>query len=120
MEHIAGSVGYRLVLGHAVVVVAGDTGPTDSVVVAAAGADVLVHEATWDRAHQAQARVMPHSTAEEAGAVAERAGVKRLVLTHLPSERVIPARTIHDEASEAFHGPVDLALDLWQLPIAGG
>lgn len=120
VEHISGSVGYRVRLRHAVIVITGDTSPAESVVTAAAGADLLVHEATWDRAHQAQARIMPHSTGEEAGAVAERAGVKRLVLTHLPSERVIPAKTIQDEALQAFHGPVDLALDLWQLPIAEG
>ncbi len=120
VEHISGSVGYRIVLGSTVVVVGGDTGPTESVVAAAAGVDLLVHEATWDRAHLAQARIMPHSTGEEAGVIAARADVKRLVLTHLPSETVIPARTIREEAAGAFHGPVDLARDLWRLPLPGG
>ncbi len=118
VEHISGSVGYRIMVGNVVVVVSGDTGPAESVVAAAVGADVLIHEATWDRARQAQARIMPHSTGEEAGAVARRAGVKRLVLTHLPAGSLIPAENIRSEASEAFCGPVDLAWDLWRLPVA--
>jgi ribonuclease BN (tRNA processing enzyme) len=71
--------GSRLVYG-------GDTGPTEALVAAAAGADLLVAEATLaSEADDEQSR--GHSTAEEAIAMARRAGVGRLVLTHYPSAR---------------------------------
>lgn len=47
---------------------------------AAAGADVLLCEATLPAEYAGRA---PHMTAEEAGKLAETSGAKRLVLTHL-------------------------------------
>ena len=64
----------------------GDTGPTDALVDAARGADLLIAEATLaSEADDEQTR--GHSTPEEAIAMARRAGVGRVVLTHYPSAR---------------------------------
>jgi ribonuclease Z len=65
------------------VVIAGDTGPSQSVLEAARGADVLVHEATFCHEEEDRARETAHSTALDAAAIARDADVRLLALIHL-------------------------------------
>jgi ribonuclease Z len=64
------------------VVLLGDTCASAAIARAAAGADLLSHEATFNAAMAPKARLATHSTAEQAGAFAAEIGARALVLTH--------------------------------------
>ena len=68
-----------------VIVYTGDTRPSEEVVRLASGADLLIHEATFADDLVERAKLDGHSTPSQAAGVASRAGVKRLILTHISS-----------------------------------
>ncbi|MGZ4593215.1 MAG: MBL fold metallo-hydrolase [Actinomycetes bacterium] len=86
-------------------VYSGDTGASDALVSLAQGADLLLCEASNVEGGDNPPAL--HLTGREAGEHATKAGVRRLVLTHVPpwydSARALA------EAAPAFHGPVELA-----------
>lgn len=97
------------------VVLTGDTRPCPSVIAAAAGADLLVHDATFTEQEAERARTTMHSTAGEAALVAREAGVKLLALTHLSFR--CTARETQAEARPIFEKlivPNDS--DRWVIP----
>jgi len=82
----------------------GDTRPTDAVAAAAEDADLLVHDATFASDWADRARETAHSTAREAAAIADRAGAKRLALTHISTRYAGDHSPIEREAREHFDG----------------
>ncbi|HET7791679.1 MAG TPA: ribonuclease Z [Gemmatimonadales bacterium] len=84
------------------VAITGDTRPCAAVVDGAAGADLLVHEATFGEEERDRAKETGHSTAKEAAQVALAARARRLVLTHLSARYSISAEELAKEAKEVF------------------
>jgi ribonuclease Z len=73
--------------GHSVTFIT-DTRPSEVSVELARGSDLLIHEASFSRVLQPDANAGDHyhSTAQEAGVIARKAGCSRLALVHLGPE----------------------------------
>lgn len=89
------------------VVYSSDTEPCDAVTRLARGADTLIHEATFPE--RDRGRFGAHSTAADAGRVAARAGVLRLILCHIEAEYHGELEALAAEARSHFQGVVEIA-----------
>ncbi|MEQ1707257.1 MAG: MBL fold metallo-hydrolase [Terricaulis sp.] len=135
------AVGYRIEYAGRSIVVSGDTSRSNSLAIAARGADLLVHEAISPRLdrimHDATMEAGRenvgaifidildyHTTPEDAGSVAEEAGVGALAITHFLPQTPIPglAETFVRDAKRTYHGPVWAMRDgdVISLPRDGG
>jgi len=101
--------------GRTSVVYSSDTVPCDAVVALARGAETLVHEATFP--HRDRGRFGAHSTAAEAGEIAARAGVRRLILAHIEASYHDELDALADEARTRFGGVVEIARELEPYPL---
>lgn len=97
--------------------ISGDTRPCKNLASAAAGADVLIHEATFSEDQQDRAELTQHSTAFEAGWVASEAQVKKLVLSHFSSRHDTRPEVLVKEATRAYSGEVVAAYDGFALDL---
>ena len=111
------------------IVISGDTAPSQNLVKLAAGADVLVHSVMYpaaiDRlvarvpnAAALKASILAHQTsAEDAGRVAQQAGVKTLVLSHfVPADDPNVTEAMWLEAARRrFRGTVIVGRDLLEV-----
>jgi ribonuclease Z len=88
------------------IVYSGDTGPSERVARFARGAQVLIHEAAGT--------LLGHSSAADAGRVAQSAGVDQLFLIHYPA-RAGRLGALLAEARQHYSGRLDLARDMESL-----
>lgn len=68
-----------------IVTILGDTRKCGNAAKLAADADLLIHEATFSKGEESLAHDYFHSTTHQAAEIANRAGVKKLCLTHISS-----------------------------------
>lgn len=123
------SFGYRFDGPDRSIVISGDTAPSDRLIKLAEGADVLVHEALHVPAIDRLVARVPnattlersllshHTSAEDAGRVAQAAGVKTLVLSHLvpPDDPEVTDAMWIEAARRSFRGPVIVGRDLMEI-----
>jgi ribonuclease Z len=81
-------------------VVVGDTGRTDDLLEVCQGADALVIESTYTDEEAEMARQFSHLTARQAAELAVKAGIKKLILTHI--SRRYREKDILKEAQATF------------------
>lgn len=125
------ALGYRFDFNDRSIVFSGDTTPVESVAQLAEGADLLVHEVmyvpaveNYVRSQIAKGRPVnfesfmahmraDHSPVEDVGRIAQEAGVKTLVLSHLtPAIDSISDDTWRAPAAKYFKGEIIVGKDL--------
>jgi ribonuclease BN (tRNA processing enzyme) len=125
------ALAYRFDFRDRSIAFSGDTAPLEAVARLAKGADILVHEAMYVPAVEAYVRdriakgvptnfdaymahmKADHSSVEDVGRIAQAAGVKTLVLSHLvPGIDGIPDETWREAAAKHFQGSIIVARDL--------
>lgn len=128
------ALGYRFDFRDRSIAFSGDTAPLEAVAQMAKGADVLVHEAMYVpaledyiRGQIAKGRPVKfdafmahmkadHSPVEDIGRIAQEAGVKTLVLSHLtPAIDSISDATWREPAAKHFNGEILVGKDLMVL-----
>jgi ribonuclease BN (tRNA processing enzyme) len=128
------ALAYRFDFRDRSIAFSGDTAPIESVARLARGADILVHEVLYLPALEAYIRDriakgspihfddymahmrIDHSPVEEVGRIAQEAGVRTLVLSHLtPGIDGIPDEKWRDLAAKQFKGQIVVARDLMVL-----
>lgn len=117
---VENAFGYRIDAFGQSVVISGDTALSENLIKFSRGADVLVHEAClpeeFDKRNtpEVAARLKAyHSTPEQAGTAAQRAGVKLLVLSHL-----VPGgyeEIYAERAAKTFSGKIVVGRDLMRF-----
>jgi len=97
------------------IVYTGDTKPFEAFAIFAEGADLVIHDCTFDDSLSEKAGVDGHSTPTQAARQAKVAGAKQLVLSHI-SARYPNAGLLLDQAKKIFPNTI-LAEDFMELEL---
>ncbi|MGJ9385279.1 MBL fold metallo-hydrolase [Salipaludibacillus sp. CF4.18] len=128
MVHNVPTYGLRFEGKDQVIVHTGDTAPTENAVALSQGADILIQDAAlavnetykditdpelqkiWDNLQK------EHCSPAQAADIAQKAGVKKLVLTHfLPN---VDQERAYKEAADVFDGKIIIGQDLQTIDVA--
>jgi ribonuclease BN (tRNA processing enzyme) len=119
---------YKFESADGTIVISGDTAPSDALVDFAQGANVLLHEVLhWPAIRSAprvgdfqeadlQALAAHHTSSEDVGAIAQRAHVKTLVLTHFIPPFFDPVE-LREYVAKDFDGEIVIADDLTRVEL---
>jgi ribonuclease BN (tRNA processing enzyme) len=114
------SFGFRIQTPDRVSVISGDTRPSEALVQACNGCDLLFHEVSRERfgPDGPTGPAQGHTSAEELGDVARRARPRRLVIYHYGGG--LRPDVVTEIIRKAFSGEVTFArdLDMYQEPIS--
>lgn len=110
--HSSDSIAYRFEFGDKSIVFTGDADYDQAVIALAQNADLLIADCSFPDAMKAKG----HLSAKECGMVAAKAGVKKLVLSHIYPADSPDADRIR-ESGENFDGEIVLAEDLMTIMI---
>jgi ribonuclease Z len=98
------------------IVYTGDSNACEEIVKAAKGADILISEATFAEELKEKAHDYGHMTAKDAARIAKKAGVKRLLLTHISPRYDDNPKILEKEAREIFRN-TDIANDFMKIEV---
>jgi ribonuclease Z len=108
VHHMIPNIGLRIKFprNQKVMAYSCDTEPCNEVVRLSNDVDVLIHEATGESPG--------HSSAKQAGEIAQKAGAKKMYLIHYPTGRFERSDLVQ-EAKSVFQGEVELAKDFMEI-----
>jgi ribonuclease BN (tRNA processing enzyme) len=110
--HASDSISYRFEHKGTSVVYTGDADYDEGLIAHARDADLFITDCSFPDSEKSKG----HLSAKECGIIAQKAGVKKLMLSHLyPSE--LPDEDRVKESSEVFSGDIVLAEDLMEMDI---
>lgn len=107
VDHIPNSFGFRVETMDRVIVISGDTSPSDAIVEACNGCDLLFHEV-----YGARTRGAGHTDATALGEIAKRARPKKLVTYHYNPYNTPSLENALEAIKKSFSGEVTFARDL--------
>jgi len=106
VNHPIETYGVRVEHNGRVLTYSSDTAPCEALLRLAQGADLFLCEASYLDGVDNPPDI--HLTGREAGEIATKAGVRKLLLTHLVTAWGSEAETLENAVS-SFHGPVEIA-----------
>ncbi|MEM2741491.1 MAG: MBL fold metallo-hydrolase [Candidatus Aenigmatarchaeota archaeon] len=118
VKHTIPTIGCRVEVDGKVLAYSSDTILTDNLIKLSEGVDVLVYEALASSSYphlENAAKAGFHGTAYEAGEVARKAKVKKLVLIH--SDPIVKENDLIYDAKRNFAGEIYVARDLEKIEI---
>jgi ribonuclease BN (tRNA processing enzyme) len=128
VDHIANSFGYRIDTEDRSIVFSGDTQPCPALIELARGSDVLIHEVFFSPEFNESGAPfgrhpgfvasgwvdrITHTKPSEVGKIATEAGVKKLVLSHLWSNR--DRERLREIVAADFSGEIVVGEDLLEI-----
>lgn len=117
VDHIPGSVGWRVESGGMIVVFSGDTMYSRGLVEASQGADLLIHEALYTDAAVEMAHDRLHATSGDAARSAEQSSAKQLIITHIDNVFHEDPTPLLEDAAHTYTGPISAAYDLYRVSL---